>query len=103
MPDYHDELTLPYSPLLLLSESAKKDFPTPPNDRYDSVVVGLAPERLSYQYLNQAFRILQRANSSLIATHKVCVWAYFLSRSSIASFQATYFKSDDGELSLGPG
>lgn len=52
--------------------------------------MGLAPDRLNYQVLNDAFRILSpedgSARAQLIATHK-----------------ALYYRSSDGGLSLGPG
>lgn len=63
------------SPLLLLSDSAARDFDNESADRhYDSVVVGLAPEKLSYDHLNRAYRILKaplKKEKALIATHKV--------------------------------
>lgn len=76
-------------PLYLLTESARSDFPSslPP---HDSVVVGLAPSKLNYSNLNEAFRLLSSATSksniSLIATHT-----------------ALYLRDSDGGLSLGPG
>lgn len=83
-----DALTL-LSPLYLLSTSALEDFP-PSSPPYDSVVVGLAPDRLTYPVLNEAFRLLAGETGikdvPLIATHK-----------------ALYVRSSDGSLSLGPG
>ncbi|KZO93215.1 hypothetical protein CALVIDRAFT_583388 [Calocera viscosa TUFC12733] len=86
------------NPLLLLSESAKAGFPQGSGEK-DCVVVGLAPEELSYARLNEAFRILtgerpggqsavlgQSRKPALIATHR-----------------ARYFADTDGALSLGPG
>lgn len=79
----------PSSPLYLLSTSALEDFP-PSSPPYDSVVVGLAPDRLTYPVLNEAFRLLAGESGikdvPLIATHK-----------------ALYVRSSDGALSLGPG
>ena len=84
------------NPLLLLSESAKEEFSdlakTYENrGAYDSVVIGLAPDQLSYSRLNEAFRLLHQSKANgkeavLIATHR-----------------ARYFADEDGELSLGPG
>jgi len=79
-----------YNPLYILSESALEDFP-PSSPPYNSVVVGLAPERLSYPVLNEAFRLLAPEGAAtppppLVATHK-----------------ALYYRSADGGLSLGPG
>mmetsp|Transcript_20764 Transcript_20764/g.30132 ORF Transcript_20764/g.30132 Transcript_20764/m.30132 type:complete len:330 (-) Transcript_20764:459-1448(-) len=72
-------------PLLLLSESARMDFERDYDySCADSVVVGLGPERLTYEWLNRAFRILD-TGGQLIAAH-----------------DGRYFKQEDG-LSLGPG
>ncbi|KAJ8907636.1 hypothetical protein NDN08_007745 [Rhodosorus marinus] len=72
-------------PLLLLSESARMDFEKDYDySCADSVVVGLGPERLTYEWLNRAFRILDKGGQ-LIAAH-----------------DGRYFKQEDG-LSLGPG
>ncbi|KAI5479847.1 G1/S-specific cyclin PLC1 [Pseudohyphozyma bogoriensis] len=79
------------NPLYILSQSALDDFP-PSAPPHDSVVVGLAPDKLDYKHLNQAFRILSpeaptpHVSPRLIVTHK-----------------ARYFRSSDGGLSLGPG
>ncbi len=85
-----DSCTSPRSPLYLLTDSAASDFPasSPP---YDSVVVGLAPDQLNYQNLNEAFRLLSPEEKGtkdvpLVVTHK-----------------AKYFRDKDGGLSLGPG
>jgi len=81
-----DEQSL--NPLLLLSRDAMTEFqvnnadPVPP---YNAVVVGLAPEKFDYAHLNEAFRLVLDA-APLVAIHK-----------------ARYYKSDDGNLSLGPG
>jgi ribonucleotide monophosphatase NagD (HAD superfamily) len=56
-------------------------------------VVGLAPERLSYQFLNEAFHILN-ADSSSASDRKP---------SLIATHRAAYYRDDQGMLSLGPG
>jgi ribonucleotide monophosphatase NagD (HAD superfamily) len=78
------------SPLLLLSDSAMEEFADlPTSDTKDSVVVGLAPERLSYEHMNAAFHILNRetdTKAQLLATHR-----------------ANYYRDTKGELSLGPG
>lgn len=83
------------NPLLLLSESAQEEFSdlvaANKGKAYDSVVIGLAPDALSYPRLNEAFRLLHAARASggkgtLIATHR-----------------ARYFADSDGQLSLGPG
>ncbi|EJT97599.1 hypothetical protein DACRYDRAFT_111642 [Dacryopinax primogenitus] len=87
------------NPLLLLSESAKKSFPLPEEGEHDCVVVGLAPSKLSYPRLNEAFRILKLERSStalpLPAGHK--------SPALIATHRARYYHDTDGALSLGPG
>jgi len=73
-------------PLLLLSKSARRDFPGDLEDDidHDSVVVGLAPERLNYEWLDRAFAILDRGGE-LIAIH-----------------EGKYLKGND-RLILGPG
>jgi len=77
------ELTIS-SPLLLLSDSASTEFPILQGEK-DSVVIGLSTS-LTYSQLNTAYRILLKASTKLIATHK-----------------ATHYRASDGELSLGPG
>ncbi|EAT40614.1 AAEL007677-PA [Aedes aegypti] len=76
------------NPYYILTDDARKDFPA--NDsanEYDSVVVGLAPERFSYEYLNEAFRILHNSKGTarLVAIH-----------------EGKFYKTKDG-ISLGPG
>ena len=58
---------------------------TPP---HDCVVVGLAPNKLDYTHLNQAFQILQQTTVQypLIAIHR-----------------SLYYRDDENQLSLGPG
>ena len=95
-------------PYFLLSDSAREeitnkteqhtDDTTTTTTAYDSVVIGLAPSKFTYEHLNTAFRILTNEHFSqhpspnpgptipLIATHK-----------------AKYIASPDGALSLGPG
>ncbi|XP_055595974.1 haloacid dehalogenase-like hydrolase domain-containing protein 2 isoform X2 [Uranotaenia lowii] len=76
------------NPYYILTEDARRDFPANTPDRpLNAVVVGLAPERFSYQYLNEAFRILHasRGTAKLIAIH-----------------EGKYYKAKDG-ISLGPG
>jgi len=84
------------NPLLLLSESACKEFAYTKkstdsngnNNKFDAVVVGLAPSMLNYKNLDEAFRVLIREDSSplLIATHR-----------------GKTFRQPNGQLSLGPG
>ncbi|EPQ59855.1 hypothetical protein GLOTRDRAFT_56121 [Gloeophyllum trabeum ATCC 11539] len=86
-------------PYFILTESAIQEcasalpfYSQASNDdtqSYDSVVVGLAPERFTYDTLNTAFRTLVSPSPSpvpFLATHR-----------------AKYIRSPDGELSLGPG
>ncbi|TIA82180.1 hypothetical protein E3P98_01620 [Wallemia ichthyophaga] len=77
------------NPLLLLTQSASKDFEglVDSTKPLDSVVVGLAPDKFDYHSLNVAFRILKDIpQSQLIATHS-----------------SLYFQDKDDQLSLGPG
>lgn len=56
---------------------------------HNCVVVGLAPTKLNYEHLNQAFRILLNSSDpkpKLIAIHR-----------------SNFMRDVDGELSLGPG
>nr|CAD7458226.1 unnamed protein product [Timema tahoe] len=73
-------------PLLMLDDSAMEDFVglSGREGEYDSVVVGLAPEKFNYSELNKAFRVLL-GGVPLIAIH-----------------ESRYFKQTDG-LVLGPG
>lgn len=72
-----------------MSPSALQDFQDFDTADPDTVVIGLAQDKLTYESLNQAFRLLISESTktpSLIATHR-----------------ALYFKDDDAQLSLGPG
>ena len=54
---------------------------------YNCVLVGLAPSKLDYTHLNQAFHILQdKQEARLIAIHR-----------------GMYYRDEDQQLSLGPG
>nr|XP_006003598.2 PREDICTED: haloacid dehalogenase-like hydrolase domain-containing protein 2 [Latimeria chalumnae] len=71
-------------PLLLVEDSALKDFKGIDTNDPTAVVVGLAPEQFNYKTLNKAFRLILDG-APLIAIHK-----------------ARYYQKKDG-LSLGPG
>jgi len=58
------------------------------------VVVGLAPNKLNYQRLNEAFRLLAKLKSSSDDNYRPHL---------IAVSKATHFLDADRELSLGPG
>jgi HAD superfamily hydrolase (TIGR01458 family) len=75
-------------PLLFIDSNAEEEFEDLSSDSsmdYDSVVIGLAPEKFEYSKLNHAFRLIRENKVPLIATHK-----------------ARYYKTKDG-ISLGPG
>lgn len=72
------------SPLMLLDDRALEDFQGVPQHKLDSVLIGLAPEKFNYSYLNEAFRLVLDG-APLIAIHK-----------------ARYYKTKEG-LALGPG
>lgn len=72
------------SPLLLVDDKALEEFQGVSQGHLDSVVIGLAPAKSSYDHMNQAFRLLVDG-APLIAIHK-----------------ARYYKRKDG-LALGPG
>ncbi|XP_072353554.1 haloacid dehalogenase-like hydrolase domain-containing protein 2 [Scyliorhinus torazame] len=71
-------------PLLLVDDSALKDFEGINRSDPNAVVVGLAPQHFNYNTMNKAFRLISDG-APLIAIHK-----------------ARYYKKLDG-LSLGPG
>ena len=75
-------------PLCLMEDTS--DFHTivdSTTKEYDSVVVGLAPSKFHYEKLNEAFRILLKYPSNLIAIHR-----------------GNYYKDPkDHQLSMGPG
>uniref|UniRef100_A0A182SM75 Haloacid dehalogenase-like hydrolase domain-containing protein 2 n=1 Tax=Anopheles maculatus TaxID=74869 RepID=A0A182SM75_9DIPT len=75
------------NPYYLLTDDARTDMPpNDPNRPTNSVVVGLAPERFSYDHLNEAFRILhQKSDVQLVAIH-----------------EGRYYKAKNG-IALGPG
>ncbi|ODO04672.1 TIGR01458 family HAD hydrolase [Cryptococcus amylolentus CBS 6273] len=86
-------------PLLLMSPSAQEEFASFSDSApYDSVILGLHPESLSYEPLNRAFRVLKgeplstqdsedrpKAEPALIAPH------------------AAMYMQDPGSASLPPG
>lgn len=72
------------SPLMLLDEKALEDFKGVRQDTFDSVLIGLAPDKFNYKNMNEAFRLVMNG-APLVAIHK-----------------ARYYKTKDG-LSLGPG
>ncbi|XP_014230124.1 haloacid dehalogenase-like hydrolase domain-containing protein 2 [Trichogramma pretiosum] len=74
------------NPLLLIDDAALEDFTDIIDEKQPSnaVLVGLAPEKFNYKYLNEAFRLLLEG-APLIAIHK-----------------GRYYKKSDG-LALGPG
>ncbi|KAJ2158124.1 hypothetical protein GGF46_003996 [Coemansia sp. RSA 552] len=75
-----------YRPMLLLEDAALGQFDdidqSPP---HNAVVVGLAPSKLDYAHMNQAFQALL-SGADLIGIHR-----------------AKYFASSNTQLSLGPG
>ncbi|KAG9093260.1 hypothetical protein FS749_014750 [Ceratobasidium sp. UAMH 11750] len=93
------------NPFFLISASAREEFVDYPESRnvydHDAVVIGLAPEELSYERLNIAFRILtgERPNDTTACgkdrQHKTAPL--------IAMHKASYVRNPDGALSLGPG
>ena len=74
---------------LIESEFAKVDMNDP-----NCVVVGLAPNKLNYQRLNEAYRLLAKLKSSSDDYYRPHL---------IAVSKATHFLDADRELSLGPG
>lgn len=72
------------NPFYILSKDALQDFPPVLSSKFDSVVIGLAPEESNYNNLNTAFRLIMNG-CPLIAIH-----------------QGKYYKEADG-LSIGPG
>jgi hypothetical protein len=93
------------SPFFLISASAREEFSDFPVSHgvynHDAVVIGLAPDELSYENMNIAFRILtgERPNDKTACgkdrQHKRATL--------IAMHRASYVRSPDGALSLGPG
>jgi len=87
------------NPLLLLSDSARRSFSHAGGTEHDCVVVGLAPEELSYPRLNEAFRILKGERRQGTTTYT----GNSPKPALIATHKARYFADTDGALSLGPG
>jgi HAD superfamily hydrolase (TIGR01458 family) len=76
-------------PLCLMEDTSDFHFDGTTNTKkeYDSVVVGLAPTQFHYEKLNEAFRILLKHPTNLIAIHR-----------------GNYYKDPkDHQLSIGPG
>lgn len=71
-----------------MTDDARKDFPASDSTRgHDAVVIGLAPDRFSYDCINEAFRILHNSKGTarLVAIH-----------------EGKFYKTKEG-ISLGPG
>jgi hypothetical protein len=98
-------LCLWLSPYFLISASAREEFAEYSRAHnvydHDAVVIGLAPEELNYENLNIAFRILtgERPNDKTACGKDREHGAAPL----IAMHRASYIRSPDGALSLGPG
>jgi len=92
-------------PYFLLSDSAREDctsastYDPSPAVPYDAVIVGLAPSLLSYEHLNEAFRILVGEHPSQKSHGDTA----FNNVPLIALHKARTIQSSDGALSLGPG
>ncbi|XP_050412240.1 haloacid dehalogenase-like hydrolase domain-containing protein 2 [Patella vulgata] len=71
-------------PFLLIDNKALEDFMDLHEENPNCVVVGLAPDKFSYKFMNEAFKLLL-TGAPLIAVHK-----------------SRYFKTKTG-LALGPG
>jgi HAD superfamily hydrolase (TIGR01458 family) len=76
------------NPLLFLEPEAMEEFEflqAKGNDKKDSVLIGLNPDKFDYKHLNEAFHLIKDHRAPLIAIHK-----------------NRYFKKKSG-LALGPG
>uniref|UniRef100_A0A8R1DHG4 Haloacid dehalogenase-like hydrolase domain-containing protein 2 n=1 Tax=Caenorhabditis japonica TaxID=281687 RepID=A0A8R1DHG4_CAEJA len=74
-----------YRPFFILDDKAMEDFEGIPTEDPNAVVLGLAPEKFTEEYMNRAFRLIKEKNAALIAIHK-----------------AKYYQKKDG-LHVGPG
>ncbi|KAJ1775646.1 hypothetical protein LPJ77_003922 [Coemansia sp. RSA 2523] len=75
-----------YRPLLLLEDDALSQFSDIDQSApHNAVFIGLAPSKLDYEHLNQAFQALLNG-ADLVGIHR-----------------ARYFASSEKQLSLGPG
>ncbi|CAD7079411.1 unnamed protein product [Hermetia illucens] len=72
------------NPCYLVADDALKDLPPANPEKFDAVVVGLAPDAFNHERLNVAFNVLLKKHP-LIAIH-----------------QGKYYKRKDG-LAVGPG
>lgn len=73
-------------PMLFIDPDALTDFADINTFDPNCVVVGLAPNKFNFDYLNQAFKILLNDSTELIGVNK-----------------SRYFKNDTNELVLGSG
>lgn len=75
-------------PFCILEDTSDFDGIIPLEPPYNCVLVGLAPSKLDYDHLNQAYHILRDSPQSnpLIAIHR-----------------ALYYRDDSHQISLGPG
>ncbi|XP_058832679.1 haloacid dehalogenase-like hydrolase domain-containing protein 2 [Topomyia yanbarensis] len=72
------------NPYYIVTEDARQDFPPSDTSRgYDAVVVGLAPERFTYEYIDEAFRILHQSKGTarLVAIHE---GKYYMTKKGIS-------------------
>lgn len=71
---------------------------------YDTVAIGLAPDLLDYAHLTKAFRILSnQINKQQTQPRQTDNTTTLSSPPLITTHRARYFRTPDGELSLGPG
>ncbi|WVQ74561.1 TIGR01458 family HAD hydrolase [Cryptococcus sp. DSM 104548] len=87
-------------PLLLMSPSAQEEFSSFSDSApYDSVILGLHPESLSYEPLNRAFRVLKGEPLSPTPTSEERPKI----RPALIAPHAAMYMQDPGSSSLPPG
>jgi HAD superfamily hydrolase (TIGR01458 family) len=74
-----------WRPWLLVSDEAMEDFEGLPTNDPNAILIGLAPEKLSYENMNKAFNMVFNEGAHLVAIHK-----------------SRYYQTKHG-LALGPG
>lgn len=91
-------------PFCLLEEDLiQHDFKGVPMTDPNCVLVGLAPSRLNYETLNEAYRLLIQLNSNINSNINTTNESSKELHNLIAIHRATHYRDSDCNLSLGPG
>lgn len=90
-------------PLCLVEDDLLEDLKGIDMDDPNCVLVGLAPSKMTYGRLNEAFRLLLRVKDECTGGIHEGLGGNASQSPLVAIHRAKYFRDGDGSLSLGPG